>query len=176
MFIRQQRRWWFASASQPASCGNAPSSSMLVVVAELTGCRPQTTTGSEKIVYAVAALDVGDRVLPALVAQAAATPPAQASGLHAQAVASTAEGAGASVLTAARAGHAPQARVAADQLEEINPLFEGTDIDGHAASLAGDHLNDAQMDLRRCSSATGQAGVLRHASGAWNASITGSFE
>jgi hypothetical protein len=99
---------------------------MLVVVAELTGYRPQTTTGSEKIVYVVAALDVGDRVLPALVAQAAATPPAQASGLHAQAVASTAEGAAASVLTAARAGHAPEARVAADQLEEINPLFEGT--------------------------------------------------
>jgi hypothetical protein len=137
---------WLAGGSQPERRGHAPSSSMPIAVAELPERCRQAAAGLGEIVHAVAALHIGDRVLPALVAQAAATPPAQAGGLHTQPVASTAEGAGIGVLTAARAGHTLEVRVAADQFEEINPLFEGTDIDGHAASLAGDHLNDAQMD------------------------------
>jgi len=46
------------------------------VSVELAWRGAQAAAGLGEVVYAVTALDVGDRVLPALVAQAAATPPA----------------------------------------------------------------------------------------------------
>ena len=84
---------------------------------------------------ALAPLDVRDRVLPALIRQAAPTPPAPAGGLDPQAVAATTEGTGAGVLTAAGGGHLAQPGVATDQVEEIDPLLDRRRIDGHAASL-----------------------------------------
>jgi hypothetical protein len=64
-------------------------------------------------------------------------PPAAFLGLHADAVATATEGAGAGVLPAACAGHLAQPGVATDQLEEIDPLLDRRRIDRHAANLTG---------------------------------------
>jgi hypothetical protein len=83
----------------------------------------------------VAALDIGDRVLPALAGQTATAPPASSPGLNAKPIAATAKRAGTGVLTAACAGDPAQWSVATNQLEKIDVLFDDRCIDWHAPSL-----------------------------------------
>ena len=96
---------------------------------------PQTTARLNKVIDTVAALDIRNRVLPALTTKAGAAPPTPPRRLHAQTISSAAEGAGAGILAAAGARDPLQPRIAADQLKQVDAVFYGCCVDWHSASL-----------------------------------------
>jgi hypothetical protein len=95
----------------------------------------QAAARLDEVPDTVTALDIADRVLPALAGQTAAAPPASSLGLNAKSIAATAKRARTGVLAAARAGDPTQWSVATNQLEKIDALFDDRRIDWHAPSV-----------------------------------------